>query len=886
MNVLRLLSLPPWRRAPIRLWRAAALFTSVLVAAMVLGFAAGSRTLFVSSSASAALRQDLSPGCAFDVGLRVTRTARVEGVPPADPGRFPRPMIHLGRSRRALAAATRDVAGLGEPVETLSQDAEVVGTQGAPVNATVNLVSRTHAERHIHVLEVVTTTGIWLSDTVARRVGISAGDRVGIRFDRRVVPVRVHGVFRDLTRTSRGPYWCSMERLFEETFPRTPLPVALLDQPALLAMLRRSGVPSVPVVFEYPPRAGSWSLSVARRSVAALAAISAEAGNDSTPLGKVLGQGGATVDTEGSIDHATEAAATVSASTGPVALGSAAVALLMLVIAARTWLEHRRQELVVLALRGAGSTALGIKAALEFSLPAWAGTATGIAGAYVTVRIVGPGPLIERSAISASILLAGITAAIALLAVAGIVALRVRRVGSDADGSGARRLVLWEPAALILAAAAFYELRTRGSSLVGRTKVDSLVLLFPVLLMAGAAGLLSRAALSPLLLRRGSRLPTVTWLALRRVAAERVRASAVVMGTAVSVGIVVLGASVSSSLRATVRAKVTLGPGAAQVFSVDHLVHIPHSSALQRITTYVTRTSEEVLVRGHEPADVLGLDTATFSRAAFWDRSFAGSTLPSLLRRLDQHAPDGVPAVLAVGPGLPERMTLHIDVGGKTASVRVHVVARVRAFPGYQFNTQRPLVVIDRAVLASHGVADSLELWVDSGDPGVQAQLSRLGVPVLSRLVATDRLRQTTLEPQLWALRYLQIVGFAGGVVTLSGLGLYFGAKLDRRRLGAALAGRLGLSGRAAAVTTAVEVAAMSFTGLVFGIILSRAAVQLVLRYLDPLPDAAPAILLRFDLGDVAVCAGAILVIIGATVGLVQRPASRSSLPELLRRAT
>ncbi len=101
------------------------------------------------------------------------------------------------------------------------------------------------------------------------------------------------------------------------------------------------------------------------------------------------------------------------------------------------------------------------------------------------------------------------------------------------------------------------------------------------------------------------------------------------MGVAVSVGIVVFGASVSSSLRATVRAKATLGPGASQVFTVDHPVRLPAKSPLTGVTSSVTRTSEEVLVQGHEPADVLGLEPATL-RAL---RSGTGLSLVNHWRR-------------------------------------------------------------------------------------------------------------------------------------------------------------------------------------------------------------------------------------------------------------
>ena len=232
-------------------------------------------------------------------------------------------------------------------------------------------------------------------------------------------------------------------------------------------------------------------LSTAKRSIAALTTISAETNNDQTALGKVLGPGGSNVDAEGSVDHAKEAAATVSASTGPVALGSAAAALLILVIAVRTWLEHRRQELVVLSLRGAGSVALGIKGALEFSLPLVVGTVVGLTAAYVLAHELGPSTLIEWTAISASVRFVIVSMSVTLITVATIVALRVRRVSVDTDGvpqsatsavgaggSGSRGCRL---------------LRASDPWVIAgrRTRVDSLVLLFPVLLMAGGAGLLS-----------------------------------------------------------------------------------------------------------------------------------------------------------------------------------------------------------------------------------------------------------------------------------------------------------------------------------------------------------------------------------------------------------
>ena len=92
-------------------------------------------------------------------------------------------------------------------------------------------------------------------------------------------------------------------------------------------------------------------------------------------------------------------------------------------------------------------------------------------------------------------------------------ALRARRRWPVPVGGSS---VLWEPIVLVLAAAAYYELSSRGSSVFGGggRRVDSLVLLFPVLLLAGGSGLFARVVLGGRFLRSvAPRLPTPAWLA-------------------------------------------------------------------------------------------------------------------------------------------------------------------------------------------------------------------------------------------------------------------------------------------------------------------------------------------------------------------------------------
>jgi hypothetical protein len=80
----------------------------------------------------------------------------------------------------------------------------------------------------------------------------------------------------------------------------------------------------------------------------------------------------------------------------------------------------------------------------------------------------------------------------------------------ELDRTGRLRQVLtrplWEALVLVLAAAALYELQTRGVGPVevqGRpARVDRLLVLFPLLLIAGLAGLATRGA-ARLVARRG-----------------------------------------------------------------------------------------------------------------------------------------------------------------------------------------------------------------------------------------------------------------------------------------------------------------------------------------------------------------------------------------------
>lgn len=872
---IRILWLPPWRRAPLRGWRSPSLFLGVAAAAFVLGLAGGSRAMFASSTARASLAHDVEEGCRFDVGLRVERTVAVAG------GEAFGPLAPLDDAGRALDDAVAPVEGIDPAVVTLIADGGQVSAGGA--QAVVQLIERTGALRHIEVLDEAPGPGAWLPDVLADDLGVAAGDTVDVAATGTPVAVPVAGVYRDL-RPGRDRSWCSMRFFFEARTAggSAPPPVVLFDEGTLVPVLSDAGDRTAGVWWEYAPDPATWDLPTARDATAALKRTADAVNNQSDPLGELLGYGGSSVDVPLSVRKAERTAASVESVAGPVALGTMGVAVVMLLVAARSWLARRAQEVTMLTLRGAGPAALGLKGMGELFPALLLGAAGGIVAAIVTVRQVGPDPRIEGSAVVEGVAVVGVALAVALAALAAVVAAGVRRVGVGAGGAKDRRaLPPWEPAVLAVAGAAFYELQVRDT-VVDDTQVDGLLLLFPLLLLAGGAGLAGRLLLSPRPANwLAGRAPASAWLALRRLIAARTGAALIVTGVAVSIGIVVFAGTMSASVQATSYAKAALGPGSAQVVRLSRTSAPPETAPLPGISTLVTRTSEEgVLRRGHTTSDVLGVDPATFADAAFWDGSFAGRSLDGLLDLLDAPGGDGGAApAIGVGPGLPDELVLSLP----DAELPVRIVGRAEAFPGLGSEADRPLVVVDRDRLTRLGVTSFAEVWIDDPSPAVPARLEEQGLSIVYSTRPGEDVAGSELQPHVWAIDYLEVVGLAAGLVTVAGLGLYFAADTDRRRLSTAVARQLGMRARQGAAATACEVAAILFAGLALGVGLAWLAARLVFGNLDPLPHSPPAALLRLDLGTVAVCGAAAAVVAVLMTMLVEWRLARNTLPEVLR---
>lgn len=849
----------------------------MVVAAFVLGVAGASQPMFGSSLARATLSRDVEEGCRYLVGLRVERVAALVGTTEA----MSQAATVLDDATPALDEGVGDVPGIDRPVLTLTGDGDV--SSGDRTTA-AQLMARTGARDHIELLDEGPGEGALISDDLAETLEVGVGDEIEFAAEPEAarVPILVTGIYRDL-RAARDRSWCSLRFHFEARGAGggAPPPVMLFEADVLRNVLVDAGTPTALATWEYAPDPAEWDLGTAQSAIRSLERTNRAVSNQSDPLGNLVGYGSSSVDQPGSVAKAENMAALVETLVGPVALGTIGVAVVMLLAAARSWLARRAQEVTILTLRGAGPVTLGIQGVAELLPALLVGAAAGIGAAAAIVREVGPDPRIERSAVDEGLFVVALAVVVAMVAVVVVVAAGVRRVGVGIGGARAgRALPPWEPVVLALAGAAFYELRLRDSA-IDDGRVDGLLLLFPLLLLAGGAGLAGRLALMPRpanwLARRS---PSAVWLALRRLVAARMRAALIVTGIAVSIGVVVFAGALSASVRATSYAKATLGPGAAQVVRLSITSDRPDEPPLPGISTMVTRTAEKgVEVRGHPRSDVLGVDPATFADAAYWDETFADRPLEDLVGLLERGRGGGVAPAIGVGPGLPDELLLTLP----DSELLVRIVARADAFPGLGSEVNRPLVVVDRAILNRLGVVEHTEVWVDDASAGVRAQLEDQGLGVVFTARPGADTEGTPLEAFAWAIDYLEIVGLAAGLVTLAGLGLYIAADSRRRRLGSAVARRLGMRPRQGAVATACEIAAILFAGLALGVGLAWFAARLVFRNLDPQPNSPPAALFEVDLGIIAGCGLAVLTTALVTTGFIEWRASRSALAEVLR---
>jgi putative ABC transport system permease protein len=441
---------------------------------------------------------------------------------------------------------------------------------------------------------------------------------------------------------------------------------------------------------------------------------------------------------------------------------------------------------------------------------------------------------------------------------------------------------------LVLAAAALYEIGTRGTAPLSTTgdsvHVDRLLLLFPILFIAGCSGLVVRGVGRLLARLRGSSStwPVPLYLASRRLSAAPRVALLLVTASCLAIGVLTYAGTTVATIRATTVDKVMVSVGADLAAPTAGPIFAPQPGQGIRTTNVMDIPFVQTAGSG-ERVTVIGVEPASLASVAFWDPGFSSTSLPDLMDRLRGATPT-LPAIVVNG-SLPEGATL----GLAGYRVPLRVVGSASAFPGEHPGVN---VVVSaprlRALLTSHGASLSLlnasYRALASGDPEVaRAFLVSSGADPTTIVDARSRLDRPGFHALSWAFGFMEVLGIVTALVALIGLLLYLQARQRAREMSYALTRRMGLTSAAHRTAVAAELAGLLVAALVIGSTLSLAAVAFVYRRLDPLPGLPPPPILHLPVALLGWVALGVIACawIGATI--VQWRVERADVGAVMR---
>ncbi|HSJ95367.1 MAG TPA: hypothetical protein VK896_15155, partial [Gaiellaceae bacterium] len=568
---------PLWRAAPLVLRRYPGVLAALVAAAALLTLAAAAGPLFVSASASAAVGDELRRLTPFGAGAYV----RVTGpVAPEQVEAFGDPTF--AERTAALEEATEDLPGRGGIVATiLGPELDATGpADGAGADLEVRLLARTGALEHVRRLEGGDGPGLWLADTVAEQLGLEPGDRVLLGPDASGgrVAVPVAGLYRSLANEPRTPFWRSLE---SEIHPAPPAyaaqpTFAIGDVETVTETATRLGLERADFRWEVPLEPRSLSLADAERVARGLEGLGAALGDERDPLFELFVcrrcfrgiRAEFSTGLPRAVDAARASAATVRGPVDLLANAGSLVALAVVGAVGAFALARRRVEVAALVARGTSPGSAGARLALEALLPVLAGAVLGVGAAYLLVTVFGPDGSVDAEGLGDAVRAAALRVPVALALLALVGAAWTARLERAGGGVRRRRIPLpWELAALALAAFCLARL-VAGEAFTetgetGVTEPSAYLLLFPLFLVAGVAGLgarlLRRAVAAGR--RRSAGASEPVYLAVHRLAAARALLALLVTAAALALGLFAYAEAVVSSYRSTVHAASLLGTG-------------------------------------------------------------------------------------------------------------------------------------------------------------------------------------------------------------------------------------------------------------------------------------------------------------------------------------
>lgn len=863
---------------------------AVLAAGVVVGLTATMGPLFRGSGGDATIRQEIAVADPGALGLTIAGSAGGgSGLTPE--------AADAATSTVLTALDTLDRSG--QPVATQRANGRVQLSAGDATTTPAFMLWRSDFHQHIDIVADAGIEGLWLPDATAQAIGAQLGAPVDIGD----TTVPLAGTYQDLRTTDAtqlDAFWQPLAGLFrlppdamEGIGPPAPIATALLDRPT--AMQLREGPRPWLLTFEARYDApAAITLEEARSDARAATLLRRRALDPDAQLGgalEVLGVSAPDVTSSlsGAVRRSDDVVTTITA---PVTLLTAFGLLVGLVVVAAAMTfsgDARRRELALRTSQGRSPARQAAQTAREVAIPLINGTVLGAALGVLTVTLIGPAGTPPVAAAAPAVLALGVGFTAALGVAAAATAVQVVRIAAPPPSEPQRqRSVPWELVTGSLAAAAGYQVLTRGDALAigsdGALRIDALILAFPLLAIITAVGIGARGLRR--VLRHAARIPSrgrpVVLLASRRLAAATGTAVALVGSAGLAAGLLVYATTSVASTELTIDAKRSVAAGAELIvttFDGLDLSGIDVGAA----ATPVSRASARL-----EPAaaevEVMAIDPATFASVARLDERWLGTDPDALLALLaDPAGPGGLTAVGVGLPGGADRLIL-----GPIADTTIDVAVTVPAFPGLP--SDRPLVVVGRDALA--GVAEHpddvanrmrQELWVDSADPVVVGTAAALGgaQPILGEAIITS----SGLDAYAWTLDLLQALAGLGVVLAVAGLALFLRARQRERAVAYALATRMGMTSRQGRRAIVAELGVLLGAAAAVGLVAALVAAQVTLTSTDPLPDIPPAPLLDISVGVLVSVPLAVALAALAAGWWSQRLADRARAAEVLRLA-
>ena len=864
-----ILTTAPWRRALLASRRHPALLMVSLFAGLIVGVVASAPSLFVDATASGAVQVQWNRACP------ATNEVTVDWRPPTLD------------YRRFLTPTLQSIGGFTDPDFTASTGSFTVANGDR--SAALGLLARSGFRDHIDVVSESDSGDLWLPDTTAEILGVTAGSTVTFGVDPATDPsFIVRGIYRDVTTAPLDDYWCTVA---QELKPATLLTD---DVPPLRGLIEPDAVPRfaaarfnrqahVVVPFARPPATLSDARADAARTAEltdrlptdVVTAFEGEFGTQHTPLGPAP-------KTVSDIDRLTIRATAVRRAVGdairPVALLAVASALALASVVGLMWVRVKRNDAAALATLGVSGVALGAKASLETALPMFVGGAAGAVVARTTLSVYAPSADVEPGTLTRATVLALVAAVVATVLVGVVAALASQTVLRHA-ASPARWWAVYVPWELALVAATLLAwTHFRSSELVALVGTDvagvsTSALTFPLLLFVTGALVTGRLWMLALSRRRPKRFARVpASLAGRRLRFLARPGAALVACGVVAVAISVYGAGLVTSLSRSADAKVGLHTGSDVSFRVTGKLPAGTPEATQ-----VAR--REKATYGGQLVDILAVDPQTFASVAFWDASFDDAPLQQNLDRLAVPRAEPAAPVLAIGSVPPSGQLTNTD--NRPGAIAIDVVDTLRFFPGAQ--DRRPTIVMTIDDAERSGFNFTSEVWAKGTYERWFDFLTRQGVRPVFGVRATDTVNSSTLLFASWSFEFVRALGVFVGLQVVIALLLQIASRQRKQALAFGFLERMGLSSRRHWRALALEIGTYGAAMLAAGTALAMLAIRVVGLRLDPLPSAPPDPILV-----VPWFALAAIVLVGAVTTLAgtyaaQRLGRRLNVAEALR---